>query len=185
MERMLSLPIIVSVLVLIAVIILGLLFFLSPKPQNAASSGLRFFWNEESQTLVSSDPDISIRVFGSSYGQDWSEYVLTKGQRKIGFSTELPAYKTDDDRRIWVLAGLCIRVWRGYKPEKVYAEYTKFEDFAEQNQVLEIIISALQKFAGVGVGLTDRDSMVRISDRLQDELSFGKLIKSQHQEDAG
>ena len=81
-----------------------------------------------------------------------------------------------------MLDGLCIEVSHGYNPKEIYAEQTKFVNLAEQEQALEIITSALKKFAGVSVGLADRDSVIRISGRLQGQISSGKLIKGQHSE---
>ena len=156
----------------------GVIVFLRNKPSSPELriENISFTWNVETKTLESDDPDIFIRVFGQSMAEPYTESVLYIGSRKIGFSTALPAYKTDDGRRIWVVKAIGIHVSRGGSKGTIYAHTTKFADREEQDRVVALISAALKNFVNKRHEDKTANSIVKFDDQLQQKLKTGKLI---------
>lgn len=168
-------------------IILGMAFLLAlaiagyaaqrQKPTSGLNaSKMKFVWNEDERVLKSQDPDIYVRVFGPGR-EPYSDYVLYVGKRRIGFTTEAPAYRTDDGRRIWVLSSVATYVSRGGSRGTIYAHQTLFEDKAEQDRMIALIEAALQNFDWSAPDIHNVNSVVKYTDRLRRQIDSGKLIK--------
>lgn len=158
----------------VAILLLALIVI---RASNSEKSNIKFTWNRSTGILESSDPEVSVRVFGSAYGEPRSEYVLKIGDRRIGFATITPTQKTSDGRRIWVVDALCIEVRRGRNPSTTFAFRTLFIDRAEQTRAIYLIKSALKNFDGENQGERKVNSVVEFSDRVKQQLSSGELIQ--------
>ena len=148
----------VAVLVLFCIVVISIR---SKKFDKKEDSLLGFRYNPNTLTIESTDPEVSIKIFGQhmgAYGGGDFEYVLVLGKLNFGFASTLPVAKSEDGIRQIEICSLGIAVSRWDRSSRNTIHYTnssKFADVDEQARAIEIILVGVKAFPWKYHNVTD------------------------------